>query len=190
MQGTCAHTSRAPNAASSAVAAPANVGGQPGVQRGRRGRVWRNHRTAQAEAPHVACRAPPGLCSIRGERWEHAAKENLSAIAQYALAHVLTPRAHTASACTLAYAALFMPMTPQARRAPKHTASAQSTHQVRSSSQRCAPALPVVLLVLPCVPGCEWSPLPMSSGSSCTTTARPTMELAPDSGICAHGQGL
>mmetsp|Transcript_40158 Transcript_40158/g.99400 ORF Transcript_40158/g.99400 Transcript_40158/m.99400 type:complete len:228 (-) Transcript_40158:35-718(-) len=56
-----------------------------------------------------------------------------------------------------------MPMTPHARRAP---------------------ALPVVLEVLPWVPISEESPRPRSSSSSWMTTARPTMELAPLRGIC------
>lgn len=47
-----------------------------------------------------------------------------------------------------------------------------------------APAFPVVHEVFPCVPISEESPLPKSSSSSCTTTARPTMELGPERGIC------
>ena len=54
-------------------------------------------------------------------------------------------------------------MTPQARRAP---------------------ALPVVLEVLPWVPISEESPLPRSSSSSWMTHARPMMELVPSRGIC------
>eukprot|EP00959_Pyramimonas_sp_CCMP1952_P236077 4933874-Pyramimonas_sp.AAC.1 len=44
-----------------------------------------------------------------------------------------------------------------------------------------APALPVVLEVLPFVPGSEWSPVPRSSGSACTITERPMTLKGPSS---------
>lgn len=47
-----------------------------------------------------------------------------------------------------------------------------------------APAFPVVLLLFPCVVlghGSLLSPLPRSSGSSCTTSARPTTLFGPES---------